>query len=480
MARVPQAVIEEQLAEIEGLVAEHAAGIGRASLQAEYERRYNGTISSRTILRRIERLVARGRIEAEGETNRRVYRARSVEAASRPTQAASPVEAGALPAKIAPEEGYIPLSSEGAGVFALVRRPLIEREPTTYDRTFLESYTPGRTWYLPEALRKRLHEIGRTPDGGRAAGTYARDIFGRLLIDLAWASSRLEGNTYTRLDTQNLLEFGQRAVGKDAAETQMILNHKSAIELLVEEAAGVAFDRRTLLTLHAMLSENLLDDAGDEGRLRTRLVNITGTTYMPIAIPQVIEDCFHALIERAGAISDPFEQAFFAMVHIPYLQPFADVNKRTSRLAANIPMITGNLCPLSFVDVPERVYIDATLAVYEFNRIELLRDLFEWAYERSCKQFRVIRDALGHPDPVRLRYRSELAEVVREIVLTRKAPGIEVLKAWGMEHSVPDSDLGVFAERALEILVNLHEGSAGRYRIRPSDFNAWRTRYRAS
>ncbi len=478
MPRVSNAIVEEQLTEVEALVAEHAAGIGRAALQAEYERRHGGKISSRTLLRRIELLVKQGRIEAEGETNRRIYRLNPNGLVGRAAMAAAtPPETEVREGKISPEEGYIPLSRQAAEVFAMIRLPLVEREPTTYHRRFLESYIPGRTWYLPQTVRERLREMGRNPDGDRPAGTYAREILGRLLIDLAWASSRLEGNTYSRLDTQNLLEFGQRAEGKDAAEAQMILNHKSAIEILVAESGDLTFDRRSLLTLHAMLSENLLGDAGDEGRLRTRMVNITGTTYTPIAIPQVIEECFDSILEKTKAIADPFEQAFFVMVHIPYLQPFTDVNKRTSRLAANIPLIAGNLCPLSFVDVPERAYVDATLAVYEFRRIELLRDLFEWAYERSCKQFRVTRAAMGQPDPVRLWYRNELAEVVREMVLEREAPRIESLKVRGAEHGVPLAGLEDFAQRALDLLMNLHEGSVGRYRIRPDEFHAWRSRY---
>src|SRR5208283_1973516 len=89
--------------------------------------------------------------------------------------------------------------------------------------------------------------------------------------------------------------------------------------------------------------------------------------FIPIAIPQVIEECFSLILEKANAISDPFEQAFFLMVQLPYLQPFEDVNKRVSRLAANIPLIRADLCPLSFVDVPERAYMAGTLGVYEMT-----------------------------------------------------------------------------------------------------------------
>jgi hypothetical protein len=258
----------------------------------------------------------------------------------------------------------------------------------------------------------------------------------------------------------------------------MILNHKAAIELLVDEAEQGVFQRTLLRTLHAALAENLLTDAADEGRLRERPVSITGTCYTPTAIPQVIRECFHRIVETVTTIPDPFEQAFFLMVHIPYLQPFVDINKRTSRLAANWPLILGNLCPLSFVDVPERAYVDGTLGVYEHKRVELLRDVFVWAYERSCAQYRVVRDSLAQPDPLRLRYRAELREVVHETVKAGEAPRIGTLRERGIALGVRKDDLDGFAERALAQLLNLHEGSAGRYQLRPSEFQTWRALFR--
>ena len=137
------------------------------------------------------------------------------------------------------------------------------------------------------------------------------------------------------------------------------------------------------------LSDNLFPQAC--GRVRSTAVDIVGTTYYPLDIPQLIDEYFQQILDTAAAIIDPFEQAFFVMVHLPYLQPFVDVNKRVSRLAANIPFIQNNLCPLSFIDVPDRAYIDGILGVYELNRIELLRDVFCWAYERSSLRYSVLR-----------------------------------------------------------------------------------------
>lgn len=260
------------------------------------------------------------------------------------------------------------ISPAGLEVQGLVRRPIAWRDPVGYRRAFLDGYTPNVTGWLPTPTRERLHAMGRSPLGGQPAGTFARQILDRLLIDLSWASSRLEGNTYTRLDTENLIEFGRYAEGRDYREAQMILNHKAAIELLVEDAESIGFNRYTLQNLHTLLSEGLLADPGAGGRIRRIPVGVSGTVYEPTAIPQLIEDCFDVLLAKAAAIADPFEQSFFVMVQLPYLQPFEGVNKRVSRLAANIPLVKQNLVPLSFVDVPERTYVEGVLGVYENNR----------------------------------------------------------------------------------------------------------------
>ena len=341
-----------------------------------------------------------------------------------------------------------------------------------YGRELLEAYRPNHTEYLPQEIRAHLHNIGRTPEGERAAGTYARDILGRLLIDLSWASSRLEGNTYTRLDTQNLIELGQAAAGKDRREAQMILNHKAAIELLVEQAEDIGFNTFTFFNLHALLSENLLADPNESGRLRQRIVEVSGTVFHPLGVPQQIESHFHMILDKAAAISDPFEQAFFVMVHIPYLQPFVDVNKRVSRLGANIPLIRHNLCPLSFIDVPERAYVEGTLGVYELKRVDLLRDVFVWAYERSCQRYMAIRETVADPDPLRLRYREALVAVVSEIVRGLNLPNADVVRAEAAPR-VPEEVLARITELALADLRNLHEGNVSRYRLRLSEYRAW-------
>jgi hypothetical protein len=423
-------------------------------------------LSRRTLQRRLADLIAEGRVIGGREQKSFKYRLAPITGALEVTEESDRMEAQG--------EVYVPTSPEGAEIKAYVRQPIQGRRPVSYNIAFLEAYRPNATWYLPEKLREQLHTLGRSPADHAPAGTFARDMLNRLLIDLSWASSRLEGNTYNRLDTERLIRFGEAAEGKDAIETQMILNHKTAIEYLVHDADHVAVNAETIIAVHAFLSDGMLADPMACGKLRNRAVEIGGSVYLPIALPQRIEELFGIVLGMAAEIEDPFEQAFFLMVHLPFLQPFEDVNKRVSRLAANIPLIKGNLSPLSFIDVPERAYIDALLGVYELNRIELLRDVFVWAYERSCQQYVAVKSQLVPPDTFRLRYRAALAEAVCTIVRGGGLPATIEAVRQAMPASVVPDDQDGFAKLVLDEFKTMHAGNAVRFGLRPLEFDAWK------
>jgi fido (protein-threonine AMPylation protein) len=386
------------------------------------------------------------------------------------------------PAALVPSAGladvfarHIPLSADSQDILRYVDQPLTARKPVGYQRDFLDAYQPNRTWYLPEPLRRQLRKMGDTGQLLLPAGTYGRAVLNRLLIDLSWASSHLEGNTYTRLDTRELIEHGRAAQGKAARETQMILNHKAAIELLVDNAGSVGFNRFTLLNLHSALSENLLPNPADEGRLRQHGVEIGNSVYRPLAVPARVEEMLDRLLDKANRIADPFEQSFFVMVHAPYLQPFVDVNKRTSRLAANLPLIHANLCPLTFLDVPEQAYSRAVLGVYELTRVELLRDLYVWAYERSTQEYLAIKQDLAEPDPLRLAWREVIKQSVREVVRQPERAPLDVIA-----ECLAQQELGADQDHVkalvIEELRRLHEGVLARYGLRPCEFGQWQSR----
>lgn len=327
--------------------------------------------------------------------------------------------------------------------------------------------------YLSIEEKRQLAEIGQTNTLDQPAGTYARSVLERLLIDLSWNSSRLEGNTYSLLDTQYLISLGKKADHKDDADAQMILNHKEAIEFLVQGGEEIDFNVYTITNLHALLADNLLSDSAAAGRLRTFGVGITRSVFTPLAIPQLLDDLFRTLLSKALEIDDPFEQAFFIMVQLPYLQPFDDVNKRVSRLAANIPFNKCNLSPLAFVDVPEELYVKGLLGVYELNRIDLLKDVFIWSYRRSAMRYAAIRQSLGEPDLWRMQYRDDIREVIWEIILESMAHQQAVNSIAQYAERIAENDRQKFITVVDTELLSLHEGNFARFRIKPSEFRRW-------
>lgn len=457
---MPRPMPTDELHEIERIVRAHSGGV----TAQEIGDALGAGIPRRTLQYRLKSLVGADRLVMEGTGRWARYRA---------PEAPAPQPAEAAPAE---EAGIVAISPGGDEIRAYLHQPQAAREPVGYNRDFLDSYRPGESFYLSAEERARLAEAGqRHPGAEQPAGTYARQILSRLLIDLSWNSSRLEGNTYSLLDTKRLIEFGQEAQGRDRLEAQMILNHKDAVEFLVGNAADIGFNRYTILNLHAILANNLLADQAAAGRLRHIGVGIEGSVYHPPETPQLVEECFDQLLATAAAIGDPFEQSFFVMAQLPYLQPFDDVNKRVSRIAANIPFVKANLSPLAFTDVPRGIYTDAILGVYELNRVDLLRDVFIWAYERSAARYAAVRQSLGEPDPFRLRHRDALRTVVADVVrarMDRKVAAAHVA-SWA-EQNIEAGERERFREVAETELLGLHEGNFARYQITPGEFAVWR------
>jgi fido (protein-threonine AMPylation protein) len=450
---------EEELKAIEGAVSRHPGG---ATFQ-QIADIIGAGVPRRTLQYRVKYLVDAKRLVQRGQRRWAKYR--------RPLQQ----EQGETAADAGQAEPRsLPLSKTSLDIQAYLRQPPKARKPVGYNREFLDSYRANASAYLSPAERARLREAGSPNMAPQAAGTYAKQILSRLLIDLSWNSSRLEGNTYSLLDTRRLIEFGEQPEGRDQLEAQMILNHKDAIAFLVGAAEDIGFNRYTILNLHAILANNLLPDPSAAGRLRHIGVGIEKSAFHPLEVPQLIEECFNQILATAASIEDPFEQAFFVMVQLPYLQPFDDVNKRTSRLAANIPFIKANLSPLSFTEVPRETYTEGVLGVYELNKIDLLKDVFIWAYERSAARYAAVRQSLGEPDAFRLQHRAALRDVVGEVIrarLDRKAAGAYIAK-W-VEEKVAPADREHFREMAESELLSLHEGNFARYEIRPAEFAAW-------
>lgn len=300
----------------------------------------------------------------------------------------------------------------------LIKKPLYERNPVSYQEEWLNDYQPNVSFYLSSEFRTKLHIAGQRAKDHDPAGTYARKIYTRLLIDLSYNSSRLEGCTYSLLDTERLILHGDSANGKLDEEKIMILNHKEAIRYLVDNASKLEITYESICTLHYLLSDGLLE-SNEVGKIRQHGVRVGGSAYVPLENHKKLKMLLEKIAKRAALIQDSFEQSFFLLVHVSYLQAFADVNKRTARLASNIALIKENLVPLSFNDIKIDDYRSAKIAVYELQNILPLADIYMYSYLRTCAAYDVTVQTVGF-DEIRIRYRQQRRTLVREILLGKQ------------------------------------------------------------
>jgi fido (protein-threonine AMPylation protein) len=361
---------------------------------------------------------------------------------------------------------------ESTKVIEKVRRPIYERRPIAYDDLWLDAYQPNKTFYIPLDSRIQLQKAGERAKREDPAGTYAHQIFNRLLIDLSYNSSRLEGNTYSLLDTQRLVLEGTTAEGKLDEEKIMILNHKDAIRYVVDNAPRLAITEQVICTLHYLLSDGLVEPRY-AGKIRDHGVRIGGSTYLPFEEKKQLQTHLNRIIEKAASIENPYEQSLFLLTHISYLQAFSDVNKRTARLSANIPLIKSNLVPLSFNDVEREDYTSAVIAVYELQDIRPLLDLYLFSYMRTCAMYDSTVKAIGF-DEIRVRYRQQRRDLIRDIIINNLAG--ESLKKTISDQTlklVKEEDRKFFFEDVMEDLKEIDQSRIASLGITPEQLKIW-------
>jgi len=195
----------------------------------------------------------------------------------------------------------------------------------------------------------------------------------RLAIDLSWKSSQIEGNTYSLLETEQLLKEKKTASGKTKDEAVMLLKHKEAIDFLVDQPDyGAMLSLKLIEELHSLLVKEL----GINRNIRKRRVGVTGTNYNPLDNEFEIREALEKTCKLVNSRESIYEKAFLTLVLISYIQPFADGNKRTSRILSNGILIAENYCPLSFRTVDPLDYKKAMLVFYEKTNITPMKRLF--------------------------------------------------------------------------------------------------------
>jgi Fic family protein len=289
------------------------------------------------------------------------------------------------------------------------------RSEKPFDMGVIETYRPNHSRYLSvnDAAQMRQESLAAIP----VADTLSEVVFRRFMVDFAWSSSRLEGNTYSLLQTRDLLEKGIVAPGKSENEARMIRNHGEAITYVIENARDITLSPIEVRSIHAMLSKGLLPDSDNEGRVRQSIVEISGTAYRPEASPHVLSNGLQVICDKANEISDPFEASIFLLEQLSYLQAFIDVNKRTARVVASLPLLRAGLCPLSFYGMNEESYTKGLVAFYELNDSTLMVDAYREGYRSSVERFKTYKRRLSDESSSREdAYRTEAEGIVARYI----------------------------------------------------------------
>lgn len=433
---MPRLVPSDQLDEIAGVVAAHPGGLGRDAIS----RALSTPLDPRTLQRRLRQLVQTGRVVARHEHRLVRYLA--------------PAPAGAEPAS----PSIVAAGAEPA---------------TSYDPTLLASYRFQRTRipYLDADQRGRLHALAA--EWRTAARRVSATPPDALLVDCAWGLARLDGNVSSRAQFGRLIEAGTPSPHIDPIQCQDALNHLNAMRYALHAAERHDIERATTLEVHALLSDGLLDEPAESGRVREGDLAVAGSKYRPLASRQRLEELLDASLSVARGISDPFEQAFFLLVQLSYLQPFAIANEAVARLIANVVLLRHGLCPVSFIGTPRALYRKALLDLCEFKRIEPLRELFIRAFESAC------RSATAHPPRAiaqaafRMRHRAALADAIRALVRGSVRANEDAVRQAIPESVAPD-DRDRFAALMLTELHALHSGNAVRFALQPDELQRWK------
>ncbi len=230
---------------------------------------------------------------------------------------------------------------------------------------------------LNEATKRFREWREKTPSVYRALA------YERCAIEFSWKSSKIEGNTYSLLETEALLKNSIEAKGKPHDDATMILNQKKVFDLTMGDVFTDLFSVHTLTDMHKLLVSDL-DIPHD---LRIAPVGITGTNYAPLRFQSQVREALESLFALVKKEDDPFHAALVLLAGIAYIQPFADGNKRTSRHIANAILHKNNMSPVAWRVVDEVEYKKCMIAFYELGNIRPLALLWLENYIETIKTF---------------------------------------------------------------------------------------------
>lgn len=325
-------------------------------------------------------------------------------------------------------------------------RPPHLRPVARYDRARIDGYEPNKTRWLPREAEDRMRQAAGRVAHQLDASTYSRRIAERFLIDLSWASSHLEGNTYKYLEAEALIKYAETAEGHDWTEATMILNHKRAIGLLLEAVDTRGITPEWTARLHSLLMRDLVP-AEALGRVRSRgdEYGIGGSSYRPSSDPVRLAEDQGALCWAAERVENPFEASFLLMAGTAYLQAFHDGNKRTGRLACNLPLLRAGLPPMSFMAVTPSEYITGAIAFYELGDPAPLADVLSRAYAEAAPHYSAAVATQRAPRSAEIRHRGRINAAIAALMEEAVAGRPREVAAYAAEAlaDLPEQDRGI-------------------------------------
>ena len=346
------------------------------------------------------------------------------------------------------------------------------RLPQPFDAFRIAAYQPNRTAWLRQSQRGRMAAASKGVRGNLDASTYSRQIAERLMIDLSWASSRLEGNTYDLLETEILIRFGQEADGHDRAEALMLLNHKRAIGRMLDHLGDGIPDVTETHRLHALMMNGLMDP-GEVGRVRSHGVRISSSSYTPSDDVGELTNQQCQILSRAAEIDDPFETSFFLLTATSYLQAFGDGNKRMGRLLSNVPLLVAGMPPLSFVGIDRDAYILGLIAFYETASTELLAEAVVENYESTAPHYQAAWSSQRLPRRMEIQESQRISECIRGIVTEGAAIADVPARVEAAFEDLAGIDHANLAEIVEERLKNLNPTQAVIYGLEDDQVASW-------
>jgi Fic/DOC family len=361
-----------------------------------------------------------------------------------------------------------------------VELPMPKRKRVGYKPALLESYEPNVTHYLSQAQREALHKACPVGTFNVSNPSVAKDVR-RFMADITHNSSVFEGVKIDFAGTMRIIGTLAQVEGELSSgritplDAVIVRNHYNAIKFIIDNIhfpplpGDVHVGEYDCRNIHSQVSDGLLIDRRMQGRTRHAGVVIRDSSYLPPSDPKLISSSFAKIFDKASLINDPYEQSVFLLLHLPYLQPFEDCNKRTSRMMCNIPLLRSGILPISWSEVDSTAYVKSLLCFYEHGSSYGMSEIFVDACERSFERFRLqMSTHTPAPSKLDITYAREIALYVGNVIK-------------GYQQSIPPS---VSSESHKEFLlftqdildgIRENEMVAAPYHLDRTLVNNWRT-----